>query len=307
MKKTLAFLLTAVLMCSFVGCNSTSPSENANPESSATAASSSSVQETSSEVSSEAAAETDRRNLETFKQAFIDAGFSIERESEPIFSMIGASDGTMFYINDQVVKIYQYESEDDLKSSQEEYSDIVSDFLANGCFLLETSSEDAIKVFNSVDISADPVEEVVEPEPVSETLSLGETGTLGDWEVTVSKIEFLDSIQNGDFISFNPDEGNKFAVVSLTISNQGKESDTFLPSIGMGDDVSAKILYGDGYEFSSTYLLGYELELHDASLNPLSSKDGIIAFEVPQQVVDDTESPLSIQFDGPGAVTFNLR
>lgn len=178
----------------------------------------------------------------------------------------------------------------------------------------ETSSSSAVSETESseTESSETPSSEAEESSESSESeessaIALGEKGTLGDWEVTVSKVEFLDTIKDGDFLNFTPEEGNKFAVVSVTIANQGKSSDTFLPSVGFGDDISTKLLYADGYEFSSTYLLGYDLDLHDSTLNPLSSKDGIIAFKVPQQVVDDAESPLLIQFDGPATVTFNLR
>ena len=69
---------------------------------------------------------------------------------------------------------------------------------------------------------------------------------------------------------------NQYAQIAATVSNKGKQTDKFLPSFGFGDDVSVKLLFGDGYEFSATQLLGYDKDLHDASINPLSSQEGEI-------------------------------
>ena len=75
----------------------------------------------------------------------------------------------------------------------------------------------------------------------------------------------------------------------------------------MNDDVSAKVLYGDGYEFSLTQLMGYSKDLISSTINPLSTKEGDIAFELPNSVADSTE-PLIIQFSaGNDKVNFALR
>lgn len=124
--------------------------------------------------------------------------------------------------------------------------------------------------------------------PTGEIIQIGEVGALGDWSVSVTSVQTVDSIPDG-YGTFAPDEGNKYLVVSLSVSNNGKEADTFLPSFGMGNDVQAKILYDDGYEFSATHLLGYSKSLHDQSLNPLSTKDGDIAFEIPDSVSASTD------------------
>ena len=82
---------------------------------------------------------------------------------------------------------------------------------------------------------------------------------------------------------------------------------TIANNIGYGDDVSAKLLYGDGYEFSATNLMGYSNEMHDASINPLSSQSGEIAFEIPESVVNSTDEIL-IQFSsGNDKIQFKVR
>lgn len=139
------------------------------------------------------------------------------------------------------------------------------------------------------------------------TLSLGESGTLVDWEITVTNMDLLDSIAN-TYGSFNADAGNKFLVVSITVKNNGKTADSFLPSFSFGDDVIAKILYSDGYEFSATQLLAYDKDLHDKTLNPLSSADGEIAFQVPDVVSDSIDEALILHFSsGKNNLDFKLR
>lgn len=146
----------------------------------------------------------------------------------------------------------------------------------------------------------------VEKETASETVPMGQTAPLNNWNITVSNMKILESIDDG-YGSFIPDEGNKYLLVTATAENTGKEADTFLPSFGLNDDVSAKVLYGDGYEFSLTQLLGYSKDLINSTINPLSSKEGDIAFELPNSVADSTE-PLIIEFSsGNNNVDFALR
>lgn len=57
----------------------------------------------------------------------------------------------MFYLNDKVVKIYEYDSEKELEQAKKDFSDLMADWPTNGKFLLETSSEDAINIFNGVE------------------------------------------------------------------------------------------------------------------------------------------------------------
>ena len=103
------------------------------------------------------------------------------------------------------------------------------------------------------------------------------------------------------------EEGNKFIQVFVTVNNDGKQADRFLPSYSIGDDVNAKILYSDGYEFTATNLLGYSNDLHDSTINPLSSQTGEIAFEIPSTVAESTDE-LLIQFSsGNDTLKFKVR
>lgn len=137
--------------------------------------------------------------------------------------------------------------------------------------------------------------------------ALGNSAELKDWSINVSDVKIVDSIA-GSLGSFSPkEEGNTYLQVFVTVDNIGKTADSFLPSFAIGDDVIAKVLYSDGYEFTASNLLGYTNDLHDSSINPLSSKTGEIVYEIPSQVADSEEA-LLLQFSsGNESVTFNLR
>lgn len=137
-------------------------------------------------------------------------------------------------------------------------------------------------------------------------LSLGESVELGDWSISVTAFELSTKLSDKLF-SYAPDEGNQYAVVSVSVANNGAEADTFLPSFGFGDDIFAKIMYDKQYTYSSTNLLTYDADLHDEFLNPLSSATGVIVFSLPDVVANGTGS-LSINFTaGANTAEFTLR
>ncbi|MCI9447481.1 MAG: DUF4352 domain-containing protein [Lachnospiraceae bacterium] len=147
-----------------------------------------------------------------------------------------------------------------------------------------------------------------EEEQKEETVyNIGETAALNDWEITVTDMKIAESIA-ADYGSFSPnDEGNKYVQVFVTATNNGKQAEDFLPIVGMGDDVNAKVVFGDGYEFVSTNLLGYGNDMHGSKVNPLSSQSGEIAFEVPE-AVHASEDELQIHFlAGNDVIKFKIR
>lgn len=153
-----------------------------------------------------------------------------------------------------------------------------------------------------------PESDVAEEEQETETVyEIGESATLKDWEISVTDMQIVESIA-ADYGTFSPNEsGNKYAQVFVTATNNGKQAERFLPTVGIGDDVNAKIIFGDGYEFSATNLLGYNNDIHDSTINPLSSQTGEIAFEIPPIVADSTDE-LFIEFSsGTDVVKIKIR
>ena len=141
----------------------------------------------------------------------------------------------------------------------------------------------------------------------SDIIPIGTNFILQDWSITVTKVQILDSVSENQYMAFSPAEGSKYLLVTITAENKGKESQSFLPSFAMNDQITAKVLYGDGYEFTQTNLLGYSREFSDTGINPLSSKEGDIAFEIPNSVAESSE-PLSLAFSmGNESATVALR
>nr|DAQ76826.1 MAG TPA: protein of unknown function (DUF4352) [Caudoviricetes sp.] len=185
--------------------------------------------------------------------------------------------------------------------------------LLSGCTSQKAASSEkqpASSAAQSSESKAEPEESVPEesePEPESGYLEMGTDSVLGDWGINVKSMEIVDSIPNGEYLSFVPEEGNSYLVIAMSATNNGKKAGTFLPSYSIGNQVSSKLLYGDGYEFSATNLLGYDQELHDAYLNPLSSKEGVIAFEVPQ-AVSSSDDQILLRLKGEGKeIIYKIR
>lgn len=130
--------------------------------------------------------------------------------------------------------------------------------------------------------------ETTAAETTASEIPMGQTATIDCWDITVSQMQILDAVSNG-YGQFEPGEGNKYLLISLSAANNGKESASFLPSFSMTDDIRAKLIYGDGYEFDQTNLLGYDRSLLDSVVNPLSSVEGDMAFEIPNTVAESTD------------------
>ena len=135
-------------------------------------------------------------------------------------------------------------------------------------------------------------------EATAEPIEMGTAGTVGEWEITISSMEIVDEVPDG-YVTFTPDDGNKYLLAAIKGSNLAKEAQTFLSSFPFGGDLQAKLLYGDGYEFTQTNLLGYSKGVPDSSVNPLSAKEGNIVFEIPDSVADSTDE-LIIEFQCNG-------
>lgn len=93
--------------------------------------------------------ESDDRSLNDFISAYQSADVEVDPNEKPIFALIGATDGVIFYMDNKKVAIYEYESvkakEDAIKNDNR-----LEQFTPNGKFLLETSHEEAIQIFESV-------------------------------------------------------------------------------------------------------------------------------------------------------------
>lgn len=93
----------------------------------------------------------DERALSAFTDKYVTAGVEVDMEEKPIFQMVGAVDGVIFYMDEKKVAIYQYEDEKALEKAQKDFSSLVDTWPTNGKYLLESSNEKAIEIFNGVE------------------------------------------------------------------------------------------------------------------------------------------------------------
>lgn len=148
--------------------------------------------------------------------------------------------------------------------------------------------------------------ETTAAETTASEIPMGQTATIDCWDITVSQMQILDAVSNG-YGQFEPGEGNKYLLISLSAANNGKESASFLPSFSMTDDIRAKLIYGDGYEFDQTNLIGYDRSMLDCVVNPLSSAEGDIAFEIPNTVAESTDKMILEFSCGNDKLDFVIR
>lgn len=135
---------------------------------------------------------------------------------------------------------------------------------------------------------------------------IGETITFGIWEITLNLFTTSSEIE-ADYLCFKPDEGNIYLVGNITIKNIGTDAGTFLPSFSLSQDVRARIIYDGTYEFTPINLLGHNDDLHDETINPLSSKTGIIVFSVAEEAAESEKSLVLILEQGDESIEYVLR
>lgn len=121
--------------------------------------------------------------------------------------------------------------------------------------------------------------------PEKQIIKMGETITFDNFEITLNSAETQEKIKSSEYTAFKPDEGNVYITLNLTVKNIDTEASEFLSTFPVGSDIRAKLTYGS-YEFQESNLLGYSEDIHSTFLNPLSSKTGVVAFEIAEDIAD---------------------
>jgi len=153
-----------------------------------------------------------------------------------------------------------------------------------------------------------------EPEPEYKVFEVGETATIGNWEVTLDSFKFTNRVEAGRFY-YSPLDDNTFLYAMFTVTNLGTMPNTFLSRVrGAGGDFSAQVRYGDvfgadAFVFGTTNLTSYRDDLERTTTNPLSSTTASITFSIANRAVESDEPMviLFVQWGEPGMVIFNVR
>lgn len=117
MKKTIFFLLTALMVSLLTSCTN----------------------------------ETDTRTLDDFVDAF-EAEYALDEFDTPAYAFIGAEAGVMFYVNGRIFKIYQFADTKAYDEALAKFPDIISSMTKNELFVAEASSDskDLLEFFKSI-------------------------------------------------------------------------------------------------------------------------------------------------------------
>ncbi|RKS09070.1 uncharacterized protein DUF4190 [Nocardiopsis sp. Huas11] len=175
---------------------------------------------------------------------------------------------------------------------------VVGGFLAvaadQGATVPETVAEQAPDAVEGEPV--EPAPEPAEPEPApeaqGETVAMGEAGTTGDWEVTVTGIETQASYT--DEFDFTEYPQGEFQVVQMEVSNQGTEATMF------DAEEAVTLIDADGNSHAASFLVG---DFFYTDINPGNSATGDVVVDVPAgteisavEIVDpwDFADPLTV-------------
>ena len=87
--------------------------------------------------------------MDEFIQAYTSQGVEVDPSEKPLFDIIGAIDGVVFYYDNSPVKIYQFDTKKKLEQAKKD-NEALKDWVSNGSFLIETKKQEAINIFDSV-------------------------------------------------------------------------------------------------------------------------------------------------------------
>ena len=114
------------------------------------------------------------------------------------------------------------------------------------------NSEDSENLEDITSSDTNDLEDTNEDDDIPEQGNLfmiGDTTSLGDWEITLDSVEFKDSIP-GSLGRFLPDDGNTYLYALVTVTNLGTSPATFLKSFSVqGVDITTDILYDNTFTF----------------------------------------------------------
>lgn len=120
------------------------------------------------------------------------------------------------------------------------------------------------------------------------TYEMGESAVLDDLKISVTSYETVYSIASDRYIA---NDGMIYAVVGVTVYNDGNEGRSFMDSIR-----SYAVLTYEDKEFSNKSFLVPPSDLFDSTyFAPMVSKEGYIVFEIPEQL-SNHEDEIMIKF-----------
>lgn len=185
------------------------------------------------------------------------------------------------------------------ETSLQELEQRVSDLeekVASLMQLLEASNN------TETEISSEPGSEIA----AQESIDLNTDITIGDWTARVTGMEFSSTYSAG-FGSYSADEGETFAIVHMTVTNNGTTASTFLTNQSFSSDgIKSKLYYQGKYEFSCANFLTADNDLNLTYVEPLSTKNGDGVFSISDTIAESNEEFSLVLSLGGSTYTFKL-
>lgn len=122
-------------------------------------------------------------------------------------------------------------------------------------------------------------------------LAKDEPVIFGNWEITYHSAKIVKEFESGYFI-YTAKDGHQFVMADLTVTNRGLQSDTFLPMLYyINEDPIVQIADSSRENlYDCVDALSYSACLNGNTLDPSESKDGVVLFEIPDELVQSGEA-----------------
>ncbi len=134
--------------------------------------------------------------------------------------------------------------------------------------------------------------------------SAGEESSIGHWKVKPASVEFSQSLSIGNNLSTTLDDGKKYGIVKMTVTNTGDEDDFFCGMAEIDGELVIRLIC-DGEEFKPSLTMNNEDDLISCKVAPDGTKDGFLAFIVTDKAAGAKECALRISL-GDKVVEYDL-
>ncbi len=134
--------------------------------------------------------------------------------------------------------------------------------------------------------------------------SAGDESSVGNWKVKPASVEFSQSLSIGNNLSTTLDDGKKYGIVKMTVTNTGDEDDFFCGMAEIDGELVIRLIC-DGEEFKPSSTMNNEDDLICCKVAPDGTKDGFLAFIVTDKAAGAKECALRISL-GDKVVEYDL-
>lgn len=109
---------------------------------------------------------------------------------------------------------------------------------------------------------------------------VGTTITGGNFDISIKSIDIVEYISLGGGRGYTASPGNHIVIFDVTVRNNGTRAERLLGRVN-----SPRIIFDGGFIYNPVIMRNHPDELHGVTIQPLASRNGIIAFNIPIDVI----------------------